>query len=135
MLYVRSCEPGRRRRRRVRTRSAREPAPMAAAQEKASACCRAAAPARVAGGPTTAVPVRAIAASPAGKVVSMATGSGERVVASAAGAGGAVIEEIAAVEPTTAKASSKGMSACRGRHLSPSLSLCFDLADHMLIGS
>ncbi|KAG2566896.1 copper methylamine oxidase-like isoform X1 [Panicum virgatum] len=80
---------------------------MAATQEKASACCRAA-PARVAGG-AAAVPVRAIAAPPPGKVVAIASGSGERVAASAAGAGGAVIEEMAAVQPTTAKASSKGI--------------------------
>jgi len=53
--------------------------------------------------------VRAIAAPPPGKVVAFTAGSGERVAASAAGAGGAVIEEIAAVQPTTAKASSKGI--------------------------
>ncbi|KAF8703451.1 hypothetical protein HU200_027626 [Digitaria exilis] len=81
---------------------------MAAAQEKAAACCRAA-PARVAAGGAPAVPVRAIAASPPGKVVAMATGGGERVAASAAGAGGVVIEEIVAGQPTTAKASSKGI--------------------------
>jgi primary-amine oxidase len=78
---------------------------MAAAKEKASVCCRDA-PARVAGAPV--VPMRAIAASPVGKVVALAAGGGERVSASAAGSSGAVIEEIAAVQPTTAKASSKG---------------------------
>ncbi|CAD6260532.1 unnamed protein product [Miscanthus lutarioriparius] len=72
---------------------------MAAAKEKASACCSRDAPARVAGAPV--VPMRAIAASPVGKVVALA--------ASAAGTSGAVIEEIAAVQPTTAKASSKGI--------------------------
>ena len=80
---------------------------MAAAKEKASACCSRDAPARVAGGAPV-VPMRAIAASPVGKVVALAAGGGERVAASAAGASGAVIEEIAAVQPTTAKASSKG---------------------------
>jgi len=81
---------------------------MAAAKEKASACCSRDAPARVAGAPV--VPMRAIAASPVGgKVVALAAGGGERVAASAAGASGAVIEEIAAVQPTTAKASSKGI--------------------------
>ncbi|GJN27283.1 hypothetical protein PR202_gb15293 [Eleusine coracana subsp. coracana] len=73
---------------------------MAATQEKAAACCGGGAPAR--GAPAA---VRAIAASPAGKVA-MAAGD-ERVAASAVG-GGAVIEEIATVQPTTAKASSKG---------------------------
>lgn len=100
MLYVRSSVPARRRRRRIRTQSALESASMAATQEKAAACCGGGAPAR--GAP---VAMRAIAASPAGKV-SMAAGD-ERVAASAVG-GGAVIEEIATVQPTTAKASSKG---------------------------
>jgi primary-amine oxidase len=68
---------------------------MASAQEKATACCL---PARDAAGARRAIAV-------AGKV-SMA--GGDRVV-SAAG-GGAVMEDIgAAVQPTTAKASSKGM--------------------------
>jgi len=95
---------------------------MAAAKEKASACCSRDAPARVAGAPV--VPMRAIAASPVGKVVALAAGGGERVAASAAGASGAVIEEIAAVQPTTAKASSKGIR--NRRHLPPSPSLCPD---------
>jgi hypothetical protein len=104
VLYVRSSVPARRRRRRrrrIRTRSALESAPMASAQEKAAACCVGGAPAR--GAP---VAVRAIPESPSGKVEMAA--SDERVAASAVG-GGVVIEEIATVQPTIAKASSKGI--------------------------
>jgi hypothetical protein len=102
VLYVRSSvQARRRRRRRIRTRSALESDPMASAQEKASGCCGSGAPAR--GAP---VAVRAIAASPTGKVAMAARD--ERVAASSVG-GGAVIEEIATVQPTTAKASSKGI--------------------------
>lgn len=109
LLYVRSWEPASRRRR-LRTRSAREPAPMASAQEKATDCCR---PARDAPG------ARRVIAAP-GKV-SMAP-RGERVAAAAGG--GAVMEEIAtAVQPTTAKASSKGIRRLRDRHLPLPLSL------------
>jgi hypothetical protein len=50
--------------------------------------------------------VRAIPESPSGKVEMAA--SDERVAASAVG-GGVVIEEIATVQPTIAKASSKGI--------------------------
>ncbi|KAF7009639.1 hypothetical protein CFC21_024148 [Triticum aestivum] len=71
---------------------------MASAQEKAALCC---------GGPARDAPRAAIAAP--GKVsMSAAGGGGERVV-SAAG-GGAVMDDIAsAAQPTTAKASSKGI--------------------------
>jgi hypothetical protein len=102
VLYVRSSvQARRRRRRRIRTRSALESDPMASAQEKASGCCGSGAPAR--GAP---VAVRAIAASPTRKVAMAARD--EHVSASSVG-GGALIEEIATVQPTTAKASSKGI--------------------------
>jgi hypothetical protein len=75
---------------------------MASAQEKTTACCL---PARDAAGARRAIAV-------AGKVSMAAAGGGERVV-SAAG-GGAVMEDIAAaVQPATAKASSKGIRGSR----------------------
>jgi hypothetical protein len=116
VLYVRSSVPARRRRRRrIRTRSARESAPMASAKEKAAVCCVGGAPAR--GEP---VAVRAIPESPPGKVEMAA--SDERVAASAVG-GVVVIEEIATVQPTIAKASSKGILGS-----SPLSRLCFPLS-------
>ncbi|KAL5214501.1 hypothetical protein ABZP36_003653 [Zizania latifolia] len=77
---------------------------MASAQEKAAACCGA--PRRDAPGSRGAI-VAVAAAAAAARKVSMAAGD-ERVAAAAGG--GAVMEEItAAVQPTTAKASSKGI--------------------------